>query len=68
LNQPFFFKRQEWIAEQKCVVARVDELMAMFDELETQVKQSSSISDTVMAAVVDKLPHHSLTFREIWSR
>jgi restriction endonuclease S subunit len=43
------------LAEQKRIVAKVDELMALCDELEVKLKQSSSVTEMLMAAIVNKV-------------
>jgi type I restriction enzyme, S subunit len=42
------------LAEQKRIVAKVDELMAMCDQLETQIKTSQTLNQNLMAS----LSHH----------
>lgn len=43
------------LAEQKHIVAKVDRLLALCDELEAKLKQSQSTAETLMGAVVNEL-------------
>jgi type I restriction enzyme S subunit len=43
------------LAEQKRIVAKVDELMALVDELETQLAASRAAAESLLAAVVNEL-------------
>ena len=43
------------LMEQKRIVAKVDQLMAMCDELETKLTHSQSAAETLMEAVVNEL-------------
>ena len=43
------------IAEQKRVVTKLDQLMALCDELEARLKQTQSATETLMEAVVNEL-------------
>jgi len=40
------------LAEQKCIVAKVDQLMNLCDELETRLNQSKKDSEMLMQAVL----------------
>lgn len=42
------------LAEQKRIVAKVDQLMALCDELEAKLKQSQSTAETLIGAVVNE--------------
>jgi type I restriction enzyme S subunit len=43
------------LAEQKRIVTKFDKLMAFCDELEKKLRQSSTVSEMLIAAVVDKI-------------
>ena len=43
------------VAEQHIIVAKVDSLMALCDELESKLKQAESTSAKLMAAIVQQL-------------
>ena len=43
------------LAEQKRIVAKVDQLMALYDELDTKLRQSQAAAGTLMDAVVHEL-------------
>jgi type I restriction enzyme, S subunit len=43
------------LAEQNRIVAKVDELMALCNALETKLRQSSNVSEMLMSAVVEKI-------------
>ncbi|MBW2602653.1 MAG: restriction endonuclease subunit S [Deltaproteobacteria bacterium] len=43
------------LAEQKRIVAKVDQLMSLCDELEAKLKQSQSTAERLMGAVVNEL-------------
>jgi type I restriction enzyme S subunit len=44
------------LAEQRRIVAKVDQLMALCDVLQSKLQQSRSISENLMAAVVNQIP------------
>jgi type I restriction enzyme S subunit len=43
------------VAEQRRIVAKVDQLMALVDQLETQLTQSRAIAQSLMEAVIAEL-------------
>lgn len=43
------------LAEQKRIIAKVDQLMALCDELEAKLKQTQSTAETLMEAVMNEL-------------
>jgi type I restriction enzyme S subunit len=43
------------LAEQKRIVAKVDQLMALCDELEAKLVQAQALSGTLMEATVEQL-------------
>jgi type I restriction enzyme, S subunit len=43
------------LAEQKRIVAKVDKLMTLCDELERKLKHSTTVSEMLMEAVVNKV-------------
>lgn len=47
------------LAEQRRIVAKVDQLMALVDQLETQLAASRAIAEKLMAAVVAELTRHA---------
>jgi type I restriction enzyme S subunit len=43
------------LAEQKQIVAKVDQFMALCDDLESRLQQSHTIGENLMAAVVNQV-------------
>ena len=43
------------LAEQRRIVAKVDELLALIDELETQLAASRTVAQNLLAALVREL-------------
>jgi type I restriction enzyme S subunit len=44
-----------WFAEQKRIIARVDELMTLVDRLEAQLAESQAKTEKLMEAVVGEI-------------